>query len=470
MSQIDWTKEVEARKEDLFSDLFELLKVNSVRDVEHKTDEYPLGPGPATALEKVLEMGKRDGFRVKNIDNIVGYIEYGDENAEAFGLLGHVDVVPVDHNWVTDPFDPVIKDGKLFARGSSDDKGPSMAAYYAVKIIKELGLPISKKIRFIFGTDEESNWECMARYVQVEEMPKVGFSPDASFPIINGEKAITAEKVTFPVLEGKGDYTLESFKAGMRVNMVPGDATAVVSGENVSTLEADYSKYLSENGVTGSVEFDGNVATFIMIGKGVHAMDPAVGINAATHLANFLNAYNFDGTAANFLKVISEVFHEDYDGTKLGVAHVHSVMGNVSTPANLFEYTPTGKKSVILNIRYPEGTTIEKIEKQMNATLEKYGVKVDIIDDDKKEPHYVPGTDPLVQTLLEVYEEHTGEKAYEESIGGGTYGRILEHGVAYGALFPWRENVMHQPNEYMFVEDIIKSAVIYADAIYRLVK
>ena len=126
---IDWQKEVEARKDDLLKDLGDLIRINSIRDVEHGTKEEPLGPGPAAALRKVLEFGDRDGFVTKNIENVAGHIEYGD-GEEMFGLLGHVDVVPVDDNWDTDPFEPVIKDGKLYARGSADDKGPSIAAYY----------------------------------------------------------------------------------------------------------------------------------------------------------------------------------------------------------------------------------------------------------------------------------------------------------------------------------------------------
>ncbi|MGO3732666.1 MAG: M20/M25/M40 family metallo-hydrolase, partial [Vagococcus sp.] len=132
------------------TDLFELLKINSVRDLEHKTKELPVGPGPAKALETFLSFGARDGFKIKNIDNLAGHVEYGSGN-ETLGVLGHVDVVPTGDGWKTNPFEPVIKEGKLYARGASDDKGPMLAAYYGLKIIKELDLPVSKKVRFIIG-------------------------------------------------------------------------------------------------------------------------------------------------------------------------------------------------------------------------------------------------------------------------------------------------------------------------------
>ena len=185
---IDWKKEVELRKEDLLKDLFTLLRIDSVRDDSKATEDAPVGPGPKEALEAFLAMGKRDGFTTKQVGNLAGHIEFAPnpDYKETLGVLGHVDVVPVGTGWDTDPFEPQIINDRIYARGSSDDKGPSMAAYYALKIIKELGLPVSRRVRFIIGTDEESGWKCMDRYFQTEEMPDFGFSPDATFPIING--------------------------------------------------------------------------------------------------------------------------------------------------------------------------------------------------------------------------------------------------------------------------------------------
>ena len=163
--EINWKNEVEKRKDDLLEDLFTLLRVDSVRDDEKATAELPVGPGPKEALDVFLEIGKRDGFITKNVDNYAGHIEYG-EGEELMGVLGHVDVVPTGTGWDTDPFEPVIKDDRIYARGSSDDKGPSMAAYYAIKIIRDLGLPVSKRVRMIIGTDEESGWQCMTHYLK----------------------------------------------------------------------------------------------------------------------------------------------------------------------------------------------------------------------------------------------------------------------------------------------------------------
>lgn len=470
---IDWQKEVEARKDDLLKDLGDLIRINSIRDVEHGTKEEPLGPGPAAALRKVLEFGDRDGFVTKNIENVAGHIEYGD-GEEMFGLLGHVDVVPVDDNWDTDPFEPVIKDGKLYARGSADDKGPSIAAYYAMRIIKDLELPISKKIRFIFGTDEESEWVGIHRYMEVEEMPKVGFSPDAQFPIINGEKGILSYEVTFaPKTNAEaGDFDLVSFKSGLRTNMVPGDATAVLKVNDeakVANMKAAFDAFIEKSEVKGEFAENNGEITITVIGKGAHAQEPKFGVNSATFLAAFLADYNLDGNGANYIQTITEYMHLDYNGKKLNAYTKHDVMGETTSSANLFDYSADGDKKVTLNVRHPEGIDKDTILANMEEVLKAADVSIAIIGD-VKTPHYVPATDPLVKTLLDVYEEHTGLEGHEESIGGGTYGRILERGVAYGAMFPGEENVMHQPNEFMPIDSLFKATAIYADVIYRLVK
>ncbi|MEB7429304.1 dipeptidase PepV [Enterococcus lactis] len=471
--EINWLQEAQKRKEMLLEDLSELLRINSVRDIEHQTDEYPLGAGPALALKKVLSFGERDGFRVKNIDNLAGHIEYGEETAEALGILGHVDVVPPGEGWATDPFEPIVKEGKLFARGSSDDKGPCIAAYYGMKIIKELQLSTSKKIRFIFGTDEESEWIGIHHYMEKEEMPAFGFSPDANFPIINGEKGILSFELSFSLKEEKADkMQLKRFSSGLRANMVPSEAIAVLEIpdlEKLSSLEAGYTKYLDDKKLKGTFEYKEGEASFVLYGKAAHAQEPKFGINAGTYLADFLHQYPLDSSGSAYLSVIANYLHEDFNGHRLMVDYEGDVMGKVTSCANVFIYQQEGEKKIILNIRHPKGITKEKIQESLLTVLQNESVSISIIGDIKT-PHYVSGDDPFIQTLLSVYEKHTGEKGYEQTIGGGTYGRILEKGCAYGSLFPGRENVMHQPNEYMYVEDILKATAIYAEAIYRLVK
>lgn len=126
---VNWLQEVEQRKEQLFQDLFRLLKVPSIREDDKATPEAPVGPGPKAALEEFIKMAQEDGFETKQFGPWAGRLEIGSGD-QLVGILGHVDVVPVGTGWDTDPFEPVIKDGRIYARGSSDDKGPTVAAYF----------------------------------------------------------------------------------------------------------------------------------------------------------------------------------------------------------------------------------------------------------------------------------------------------------------------------------------------------
>lgn len=460
---ISWKDEVAKRKDAFLEDLQTMLRVNSVRDDEHATADAPVGPGPKKALETFLSIAERDGFETKNIDNLAGRVSFG-EGDETLGIIVHVDVVPVDDQWETDPFEPVIKDGKIYARGASDDKGPGMAAYYALKMIKELDLPVSKKVHFIVGTDEESEWQGINRYFETEPLPDFGFSPDADFPIINGEKGIYTTALKFPV----GDGTLKSFEGGQRDNMVPGAAEAVISGVSLADAEAKAKAFNDAQPAKMSVEETADGLKVVSKGKVSHGAFPENGINAATYLAAFLRQLSDELADNSFLRFVEERLHESTDGKKLGINYHDETMGDLSANSGVFKQAD-GEITILLNCRVPAGITFEEIEEIIDKAAEAYHFTRET-PAGNQEPHYVSPEDPLVQTLLDVYEEHTGEKGYEQVIGGGTYGRLLERGVAFGAQLPGAEDTMHQPNEYEPIDTLLLAMGIYADAIYRLIK
>ena len=203
-------------------------------------------------------------------------------------------------------------------------------------------------------------------------------------------------------------------------------------------------------------------------GKSAHGSTPEEGINGATYLANFLNQYAFEGAAKDFIALTANVLHDDFDGKKLGVAYTDAKMGALSMNAGVFSFDANSDDNTIaLNFRYPQGTDAKTIQ----AELEKLaGVTKVTLSEHEHTPHYVPVDDPLVATLLSVYEKQTGLKGHEQVIGGGTFGRLLERGVAYGAMFPDYVNTMHQANEFADVEDLYRAEAIYAEAIYELIK
>ncbi|HFR3426561.1 TPA: dipeptidase PepV [Streptococcus suis] len=464
---INFRAEFDKRKDEFLADLFDLLRINSERDDSQADAQHPFGPGPVRALDKFLEIAQRDGYPTKNVDNYAGHFEFG-EGDEVLGIFGHLDVVPAGSGWNTDPYEPQIIDGKLFARGSSDDKGPTMACYYGLKIIKELGLPTSKKVRFIVGTDEESGWADMDYYFEHVglPLPDFGFSPDAEFPIINGEKGNITAYLHFAG-ENSGAAKLHSFTGGLRENMVPESATAIISGD-LADLDSKLADFTAAYGLKADAEsLENGQVQVTVIGKSAHGSTPEEGINGATYLAKFLSQFAFDGAAKAYLDLAGQVLLEDHDAKKLGVAIYDEQMGALSMNAGVFKFDETSSDNTIaLNFRYPKNTNPETIK----AGLEKLGVEAVSLSAHGHTPHYCPIDDPMVATLLSVYEKHTGLKGHEQVIGGGTFGRLLKRGVAYGAMFPGDVNTMHQANEFIEVEQLYRAAAIYAEAIYELIK
>ncbi|MFD1485581.1 dipeptidase PepV [Lacticaseibacillus baoqingensis] len=465
---INWQALAADYQTDILHDLATLVAIESVRNDDLATPQAPLGEGPAAALKAMLALAKRDGFATKNFDNVVGRIVAG-QGPEVIGILGHMDVVPAGPGWDSDPFFLTQKNQRLYGRGTADDKGPTLAAYYALKLLKDQGITLNKRVDFIIGTDEESGWYGMTRYQQTEQLPEYGFSPDAEFPIINGEKGISTLLLTFNATKpALANRQLLSFSSGLRVNMVPQTATAIITGTLPPDWQAVTAAYAKAHHVTidTTQSVDGQV--FTLTGKGAHALEPDAGINAATHLATLLAPWVDDPAGQQYLTTIATYLHDDSRGHRLGIAITDPVMGELTASADLFTYQPDGEQSIAINVRYPQGTDLDVIQRQMQATLDTTATVS--IQDPGHTPHYVSAQTPFVQTLLQVFEAHTGQAGHEKVIGGGTYGRILKHGVAFGAMMPGRENVMHQANEYMPLADLIQAVAIYADAIYRLTR
>jgi predicted dipeptidase len=244
----------------------------------------------------------------------------------------------------------------------------------------------------------------------------------------------------------------------------------VADADAAEKLAKEFADYVENNPVSGKADVAGSSVTLHLDGKAAHGASPQLGTNAGTFLAVFLNNYDFDKGAKAFIENSAKYIHEDVYGKKLGVDFNNEKMGELTMNAGIFSFKDGQENDnrITLNFRYPKGTTNDEIKAKLE---ELFGSDVKVTEGAHHMlPHYVPADDPLVATLLDTFEEHTGIKGEEKVIGGGTFGRLLERGVAYGAQFPGFEDTMHQANEYMSVEDILNSAVIYADAIYRLVK
>ncbi|KJE28150.1 dipeptidase family protein [Geobacillus kaustophilus] len=466
---IDWMKEAKKRKDDLIRDVQALVRIPSVRDDEQAQPGAPFGPKVAEALEHMLRRGREEGFRVKNVDGFAGHIEMG-HGEKLVGVLGHIDVVPPGDGWTMDPFAADVRNGRLYGRGAIDDKGPTMAAFYAMKIIRDLGLPIGKRVRLIIGGDEESDWRCVEHYFRHEEMPDVGFAPDADFPIIHAEKGIIDADLSYrpPGQEEAEGFALASFQAGRRYNMVPDAAEAVVEGAGrTEELLGLYEQFCRERGVKGSIRQSEGAVVFQLEGVSAHGAEPERGKNAGVYLAQFLASLPLDGQSRPFVQFLASSF-SDTRGQELGFAYRDEQSGDLTVNVGVLSYNRRHGGTIGLNIRYPVTADGDAIRRTLAGAAAEHGFALTRFSDTK--PHYIDPNHELVRTLQRVYEEQTGEPARLLAIGGGTYARALTAGVAFGALFPGRPDVAHQKDEYIEIDDLVKATAIYAQAIYELAK
>jgi succinyl-diaminopimelate desuccinylase len=419
----------------------------------------------------MLTLGEKDGFIPKNVGNLAGHLEFG-EGEELLGILCHVDVVPEGDGWASDPFAAEIREGKIFARGAIDDKGPTMAAYYAMKIVKELGLPVNKRIRMIIGTDEESDWRCVDHYFENEEMPTLGFAPDADFPIINAEKGIADIDIVQKLPDeevDKGNIEVLSFTSGKRYNMVPDHATVTLNiiGNQMDVVQR-FTDFMKQYQLEHHSHVENGELTLEVEGVSAHGMEPKKGINAGLFLGEFLSKLDLNPSASDYFKFISRYFFNDSRGVSLGVSYSDEVSGELTINPGKLSYSRQSGGSVGLTCRYPVTNKIDDTKKKLDDLLEVNGFVINKFKDTK--PHYVDENEFLIQTLKKVYEEQTGEKSYLIAIGGGTYARSLKSGVAFGPLFPGRPDIAHQKDEYIEIDDLLKATAIYAQAIYELTK
>ncbi|MFJ6458555.1 MULTISPECIES: dipeptidase PepV [Staphylococcus] len=464
-----WKEKVLEYENQMIDDLKGLLSIESVRDDSKASEDAPVGPGPRQALDYMYELAERDGFSTHDVDHIAGRIEAG-QGEDVLGILCHVDVVPAGDGWDSDPFDPVVTDDAIIARGTLDDKGPTIAAYYAVKILNDMNVDWKKRIHMIIGTDEESDWKCTDRYFQTEEMPTLGFAPDAEFPAIHGEKGIT----TFDLIQDQineevdePDYELLNFESGQRYNMVPDHAEArVLVKENMTDVIQNFEYFVEQNELQGESTVDSGILILTVEGKAVHGMDPSLGVNAGLYLLKFLSSLNLDKSAKDFVEFNNRYLFDSHFGEKMGMKFHTDVMGDVTTNIGIIKYDNKEAGRYGVNLRYPQGFEFEEAVERFTNEIKDIGFSLELGKIQK--PHYVDKDDPFVEKLVKAYRNQTGDMTEPYTIGGGTYARNLDKGVAFGAMFEDTEDLMHQKNEYMTKKQLINATSIYLEAIYAL--
>ena len=494
---------IDSMKDEMLEDVKTLVRIDSEKG--DAAGDKPFGEGPAKALKAASGMMKKYGLRITNYDNYVVAGDFGPADKE-LDILAHLDVVPVSKDWtVTQPFEPLIRDGKIYGRGTSDDKGPAVAALYAIRAIHDLHIPLKKGVRLILGSDEECGSADLEYYYSKEKEAPCTFSPDANWPVINIEKARLALPfhAEFNLKETenkeKAGADIVSITAGTKVNVVPGSASAQVAGISFEDLQkyaqkaAETTKAvytLSEgcepaandqpetndqlaannqpavNGQPG-IKSASAVWKIDVKGQTAHASTPEKGNNALTALLTLLSCLPLKDTRANkTIRGISQLFaHGVTDGSSQGIAMSDEKSGSVTITLNMLSFdghTLTGA----YDCRAPLCATDENLTEVLREHLRENGLTM---DKGKMTPaHHVPADTPFVKTLLETYEEYTGKPGRALYTGGGTYVHELKRGVAFGCESEDVDNHMHGDDEFMVVDMITLSAKIFAAAILKI--
>lgn len=440
--KIDITNQV---KDEFLISLKTLISYPSVpNEGENGT---PFGQAIQDVLEKTLEICRDIGFTTYlDTKGYYGYAEIG-QGAELLAILCHLDVVPSgdEADWQTPPFEATIKDGWVFGRGVQDDKGPSLAALYAVKSLLDQGIQFKKRVRFIFGTDEETLWRCMARYNTIEEQASIGFAPDSSFPLTYAEKGLLQVK-----LHGPGSDQLE-LEVGGAFNVVPDKANYQ------GPLYEQVCNDLKEAGY----DYQTTEQTVMVLGVPKHAKDASQGINAVIRLATILAPLQ-EHPALSFLAT-----QAGQDGTG------RQIFGDIADePSGHLSFNVAGlminheRSEIRIDIRTPVLADKEELVELLTRCAQNYQLRYEEFD--YLAPLYVAEDSKLVSTLMQIYQEKTGDNSPAISSGGATFARTMPNCVAFGALFPGAKQTEHQANECAVLEDLYRAMDIYAEAVYRL--
>ena len=454
----------EQHKDEMICDLGKVIAVNSVRTAAE--DGAPFGKGPREALARAAAMLESRGLEVNNFEDIIITADIGPQ-PPVMGILAHLDVVDAGDGWNTDPYEMAIKDGKIYGRGTVDNKGPAIAAMYAMFCARDLCPKLKSGARLILGSGEETGCTDIGQYISKNEAPPNVFTPDADYPVVNTEKGRAA---VFFGTSWEKDVKLPrvvSLTGGKTINIVPNRAEAVVEGFTINQLETYCMISSAQTGAKIAVSAGEAGLTITAEGTSTHAATPDLGVNAQTAILDMLSAIPFaDSKAYDCIKALNRLFpHRDYYGKALGVAMEDEISGKLTLSfgvMRLTEYEFAGN----FDSRTPACADKVDLMGMIREALDKEGIA--ITNSNMSTCHHTPGDSLFIRTLLGIYEDYTGNAGECLAIGGQTYVHNIEGGVAFGCEMPGIENHIHGANEFIGVEQLVVSAKMFAHTIIEM--
>jgi len=451
----------DANSEDMINDLGRIVAINSVRSVSE--EGAPYGIESRAVLKLAQEMLEERGFDVSVFKDMMITADFG-SSPPLMGILAHLDIVDVGEGWDTDPLKITIKGGKIFGRGVLDNKGPSVAAMYALYCARDLFPQLKHGVQIILGSGEETGFDDVTQYLKSNTPPPNVFTPDAEYPVVNIEKGRF-----MPVFGAKWekDLTLPriiSITGGKTPNVVPNHAEAVLQGFSVNDVEAFCREYSDKTGVKLIVKPDNDTLIITSEGTASHASLPERGNNAQTALIEMLAAMPFaKSDSFDFLCRLNRLFpHGDYRGTALGIDMEDKKTGRITVNFGVLRFSEL-EFSGNFDSRTPACADDVDLFGKTKAAFGREGMELTYHE--ITGCHHTPEESVFVQKLLNIYEEYTGQPGKCISMGGLTYVHDIPGGVAFGCAMPGDDNKVHGANEFIGKEQLITSAKMFTQAI-----
>lgn len=460
---------IDSYEEEMIEAIQRLVKIKSVR--EDPVGNMPFGKGVQASLEEALKLSEEMGFETRSIDNYAGEATYGEGDSE-IALIAHLDVVPEGSGWEYPPYSATYKDGIIYGRGVSDNKGPAIMSLFAIKALIETGEPINKKLKVIFGTNEESGMEGIKYYAKKIGTPDFSIIPDASFPVVKGEKGIMTFKLQtiFNKKMLTPNIKVVSGMAGNAVNSVPDIAELLLETGEIDLITKVIEEYNSKNEDKVEIDITQNQVKLIAKGMSAHGSRPETGKNAMsilfTSLAPIVN--KSEEKMAQFIKFYNDKIAFNHHGEKIGCGFEDNQSGKLAFNPGVMSIVENAIE-ISVNIRFPITYTAKQIYDGLRGEIA--GTSVTLIEGTDSKPYYYPDDHPMIQALMKVYQTYT--KDYESTplvLGGGTYSRVIGNAITFGPGFSWSKSNAHQPNEQAKVKDILLATKIYANTLYKLTR
>jgi len=451
----------ELHADEMIKDLGRIISVKSVKS--QAAAGAPYGKGSRASIDLARAMLERRGYAVSMYKDMIISADIG-PGFPKMGILAHLDVVPEGEGWDSDPFEMVIKNGRIYGRGATDNKGPSVAAMYAMYCANDLCPELRHGFRLLLGSGEECGCEDITQYLAENKPPAHVFTPDAEYPIVNVEKGRLA-----PFFEAywERDTSLPrivSLIGGKTLNVVPNRAEAVIEGFSLDDVLGFCSDFSAATGASISAVDDGGRLLVVSEGVATHAAMPQHGVNAQTALIKMLSSMPFASSKGfEYIRALNRLFpHGDYLGKAFGIAMSDQIAGELTLSFGVIrfsEYELSGN----FDSRTPACADDVDLPGMTRSAFEREGFLVKSLSTTKA--HHTPEGDPFVQTLLGIYEHYTGRPRNCLAVGGQTYVHSIPGGVAFGCAMPGAGNNIHGANEFISIEDLLVSAKMFAHAI-----